>query len=151
MFKTWKICFFCCFCEAVRYGRKSLYDVSKIFLSYCQPARNEQRPGYVSSSLPRWPGRALCLGKEPEWHSKTGVRWAALDVPRTGKTGFTLLPPEQTGIRFTNTLTEWQSASNRVLLNGSGVAVGDYDNDGLPDIYFCGLDTPNVLYKNLGD
>src|SRR5207244_11476272 len=33
----------------------------------------------------------------------------------------------------------------------AGVAVGDFDNDGLPDIYFCGLDTPNVLYKNLGN
>src|SRR5205823_5573138 len=40
--------------------------------------------------------------------------------------------------------------SNRVLFNGSGVALGDYDNDGLPDIYFCSLNGNNALYKNLG-
>jgi len=81
-------------------------------------------------------GQGHGVGKEREWHSENGVRWADLDVPRTGKIGFTLLSPEQTGIRFTNTLDEWQGAANRVLLNGAGVAVGDYDNDGLPDIYF---------------
>ena len=42
-------------------------------------------------------------------------------------------------------------AANRVLANGSGVAVGDFDNDGLPDIYLCGLESPNALYKNLGN
>src|SRR5260370_30303102 len=38
-----------------------------------------------------------------------------------------------------------------MLLNGSGVAAGDVDGDGLCDLYFCGLDGPNVLYRNLGN
>src|SRR5262249_39834551 len=32
-----------------------------------------------------------------------------------------------------------------------GVAVGDFDNDGLPDMFLCGLNTPNALFKNLGN
>ena len=87
---------------------------------------------------------------EPVWHAVAGGRWAELDVPTAGKTGFTLLSPDTTGVSFTNTIAEWQSASNRVLLNGSGVAVGDFDNDGWPDIYFCSLNGHNTLYRNLG-
>ena len=33
---------------------------------------------------------------------------------------------------------------------GMGVAVGDYDNDGLPDIYVTGYGG-NALYRNLGN
>ena len=72
-------------------------------------------------------------------------------MPREGKTGFSLLGPEETGINFTNTLDEpTLEANSRVLSNGSGVAVGDFDGDGLPDIYFCSLNGRNALYKNLG-
>ena len=84
------------------------------------------------------------------WHAEKGFRWAELPAPREGKAGFTLLPPEQTGIHFTNELDEHAIAANRVLANGSGVAVGDFDGDGLPDIYFCSLTGHNQLYKNLG-
>src|SRR5207253_7310556 len=80
---------------------------------------------------------------ETRWHEEKGFRWADLKVPPEGKTGFTLLPPERTGIAFTNILEERAGEANRVLFNGSGVAVGDYDNDGLPDIYFCSLNGGN--------
>src|SRR5690349_4531471 len=85
-----------------------------------------------------------------EWHSENGYRWTELDVSKQGKTGFTLLPGSATGIAFTNTLDEETGAANRVLYNGSGLAVGDFDNDGLPDIFFCNLNGKNALYKNLG-
>jgi hypothetical protein len=88
--------------------------------------------------------------QEVVWRAEAGARSAPLVVPTTGKTGFTLLPAGQTGVGFTNTLTEWEGASNRVLLNGSGVAAGDFDRDGWPDIYFCSLNGRNTLYKNLG-
>jgi hypothetical protein len=65
--------------------------------------------------------------------------------------GFTRLPSELTGIRFTNQLAEFRSLTNRNLLSGSGVALGDVDGDGRCDIYFCGLDNSNVLYRNLGN
>ena len=97
-----------------------------------------------------WEARLLG-GKEPEWHGEKAFKWAELDVPKEGKNGFTLLTPEQTGITFTNSLDEKAGAANRVLYNGSGVAAGDYDNDGLPDVYFCSLNGRNALYKNLGN
>ena len=93
-----------------------------------------------------WSARA----QDFAWRVEPGARSTALVVPAKGKTGFTLLSPAQTDIRFTNTLSEWEGASNRVLLNGSGVAAGDFDNDGWPDLYFCSLNGRNTLYKNLG-
>src|SRR6266404_4901433 len=63
----------------------------------------------------------------PQWHEESGFRWADLQVPAAGKTGFTLLSPKETGINFTNSLDEHTGEANRVLFNGSGVAVGDFD------------------------
>jgi hypothetical protein len=87
----------------------------------------------------------------PAWQPGQGCRWAAVSVPASGKTGFTLLPPEMTGVAFTNHLADETSAQNRVLENGSGVALGDVDGDGWCDIYFCRLEGDNVLYRNLGN
>ena len=70
--------------------------------------------------------------------------------PSRSKVGFTRLTEAETGIGFTNVLGEWEGATNRVLYNGSGVAFGDFNGDGRPDLYFCGLSTPNVLFENLG-
>jgi hypothetical protein len=86
-----------------------------------------------------------------EWHSESGHRWAELPVSQVGRPGFTLLAPGQTGIAFKNLLDERASAANRVLLNGYGVAAGDFNNDGRVDLFFCGLNLSNVLCQNLGD
>jgi hypothetical protein len=86
-----------------------------------------------------------------DWQEAGGYRVAALPVPVSGKTGFRLLPPEVTGIRFANTLPETRAMTNVNLMNGSGVALGDYDSDGLCDIYLCNLTGTNALYKNLGN
>ena len=67
---------------------------------------------------------------------------------------FTLLPPEKTQVNFTNTLTESMYANvlmYQYFYNGGGVAVGDVNNDSLPDIYFTGNMTPNRLYLNKGN
>src|SRR5439155_7610308 len=42
-------------------------------------------------------------------------------------------------------------AENQNRLGGSGIAAGDIDGDGLCDLYFCRLEGPNVLYRNLGN
>jgi hypothetical protein len=65
--------------------------------------------------------------------------------------GFERLAASQTGIVFTNLLADIRSITNRNFLSGSGVAAGDVDGDGRVDLYFCGLDNNNVLYRNLGN
>jgi hypothetical protein len=86
-----------------------------------------------------------------EWTEGQGYRSAVLQVPKNGRTGFTLLSPSQTGIQFTNHLTEARANQNRILENGSGVALGDVDSDGWCDVYLCRIDGPNVLYRNRGN
>lgn len=89
--------------------------------------------------------------EDRHWNQEQGFRWAALSLPPSGHTGFSRLPGAVTGILFTNRLAEFRSITNRVLLSGSGVAAGDVDGDGLCDLYFCGLDGNNALYRNLGN
>ncbi|PYI79925.1 MAG: hypothetical protein DME26_22605 [Verrucomicrobia bacterium] len=85
------------------------------------------------------------------WQTGAGCRFAALPVPTSGKPGFTLLPPNDTGITFSNRLSDGAVATNRLYEIGSGVALGDVDGDGWVDIYFCRLEGDNVLYRNLGN
>ena len=87
----------------------------------------------------------------PSARSAEGSGSVELKLPPAGSTGFTLLPPSATGLTFTNVLDPEAGADNRVLNNGSGVAAGDFDNDGLVDLFFCSLDRRNRLFKNLGD
>jgi hypothetical protein len=84
------------------------------------------------------------------WEAGPGFRSAPLPVPKQGKTGFTLLPPSDTGIVFKNYLPEQRHLTNHILLNGAGVAAGDVDGDGWCDLYFCRSDGSNALYRNLG-
>src|SRR6266404_6437117 len=92
---------------------------------------------------------AICA-TNPQWHQQNGFRWAELNVPNSGKTSFKMLAPEETGVNFTNILDLRSGEANLVLFNGSGLAIVDFDNDGLPDIYFCSLNGHNALYQNLG-
>ena len=65
----------------------------------------------------------------------------------------TSLPSVETGVVFTNTVVENQSQNYYMyeyMYNGGGVAVGDIDNDGLPDLYFTGNLVPDRLYLNKG-
>ncbi len=87
---------------------------------------------------------------ELQWQAGQGCRFAQVPVPAGGRSGFALMPGEITGIRFTNSLPDSRAMLNQNLLNGSGVALGDYDGDGLCDIYLCDLGGTNALYRNLG-
>src|SRR6266511_1800507 len=66
---------------------------------------------------------------------------------------FTLLSPAQTGVTFANTITTNDSFNIQkdvYIYNGAGVAAGDIDNDGLPDLFFSGNMVSSRLYRNKG-
>jgi enediyne biosynthesis protein E4 len=66
---------------------------------------------------------------------------------------FKLLSPDQTGVAFANTITTTDSLNVQTdvyVYNGAGVAIGDIDNDGLPDIFFAGNMVSSRLYLNKG-
>ncbi|RDC63631.1 hypothetical protein AHMF7616_02236 [Adhaeribacter pallidiroseus] len=76
-----------------------------------------------------------------------------LIAPR-GLAQFTLLPAQQTGVGFVNKLTESETANvlaYEYFYNGGGAAVGDLNNDGLPDLFFTGNMVPDRLYINQGN
>src|SRR5437773_6538418 len=67
---------------------------------------------------------------------------------------FKLLSPRHTGVTFANTITTNDSVNvqNDVYIyNGAGVAVGDVNNDGLPDVFLTGNMVSSRLYLNKGD
>src|SRR5438132_1655460 len=66
---------------------------------------------------------------------------------------FKLLSPNETGVKFANTITTSDSLNVQTdvyIYNGAGVAVGDINNDGLPDIFFAGNMVSSRLYLNKG-
>ncbi|PYP49790.1 MAG: hypothetical protein DMD45_13155, partial [Gemmatimonadetes bacterium] len=67
---------------------------------------------------------------------------------------FRLLGPAQTGVTFANTITTNDSLNVQTdvyVYNGAGVAIGDIDNDGLPDLFFSGNMVSSRLYLNKGN
>lgn len=66
---------------------------------------------------------------------------------------FTQMDKDQTHIDFNNEITESDSVNifiNEYMYNGSGVGIGDFNNDGLPDIFFCGSMVSSKLFINKG-
>ena len=98
-------------------------------------------------------GLCVCLaGAEAiRWENRAGCRIASVTPVQPGKTGFTLLSGDQTGVRFTNILSADSASKNHNLMQGAGVAAGDYDGDGQCDLYFCNVEGRNTLYRNLGN
>ncbi len=79
-------------------------------------------------------------------------------APRSGPRGhtmFTELPPEQTGIVTTNNYADprmWGERNREFEVGsiGTGVAIGDYDGDGRPDIFVVSKTESCRLFRNLG-
>jgi len=86
-------------------------------------------------------GAVLLLGNTCQTGPKQAPLFASLDAGRTGLT-------------FANTITESDSVnvlSYYYCYNGGGVAVGDFNNDGQPDLFFGGNMVSSRLYLNTGN
>lgn len=67
---------------------------------------------------------------------------------------FEKISSSRSGVKFNNLIVENDSINPLDMLNiynGGGVGIGDFNNDGLQDIYFVGNAVPNRLYVNKGD
>ncbi len=84
------------------------------------------------------------------WHEEAGYRWRELGGAGRQSDGFTRLDGATTGISFANRVSDSAAYRNRHLMHGSGVAIGDVNGDGRPDVYLCRIDGPNALYLNDG-
>ena len=68
--------------------------------------------------------------------------------------GLELMSSTHTGINFNNSITESETVNHiyyNQIYSGSGVAIGDLNNDSYPDIYFGGNQVGDKLYVNKGD
>ncbi len=98
---------------------------------------------YQSIICKKFPALILVLSISPV------SLWAQHNQPL-----FTLLKSETTGITFANTLVDTKEHNILIYSNyygGAGVGVGDFDNDGLQDIFFAGNLVDDRLYRNLGN
>src|SRR5450432_1274005 len=67
---------------------------------------------------------------------------------------FQLLPADETGIHFKNRVEDskdFNIFTYRNFYNGAGVAIGDVNHDGRPDIFFTSNQHENQLYLNQGN
>jgi hypothetical protein len=67
---------------------------------------------------------------------------------------FELLDPQKTGVDFVNKVEDGEKfniLTYRNFYNGGGLAIGDINNDSLPDIYFTSNQNKNKLYLNKGN
>ncbi|WP_430428009.1 VCBS repeat-containing protein [Maribacter litoralis] len=67
---------------------------------------------------------------------------------------FTLLPSNETGVDFNNIIKDDKDKNIFAYANfygGAGVGIGDFNNDGLQDIFFAGNMVPDKLYLNKGN
>ena len=82
----------------------------------------------------------------------TGDQNSTIDQNSIGL--FEKLSAEQSGIEFSNNISENDSInyfSYLYIYMGGGVAMGDFNNDGLQDIYLTGNMVENKLYLNKGN
>ena len=73
---------------------------------------------------------------------------------RQSSTVFEMVSFSESGINFNNVVIENDSINPldmEYLYNGGGVAIGDFNNDNRPDIYFTASQVENRLYLNKGD
>ena len=79
--------------------------------------------------------------------------FSACSSPKT-PSAFEVLDAKQTGLNFANKLTPTNNFNvfhYMYFYNGAGVAAGDFNNDGLIDLFFASNQGQNKLYLNTGN
>ncbi len=85
-----------------------------------------------------------------DWVNGNGHRHTVVLPTGRDRAGFVTVDRATSGLDFTNRLSLEAAARNPILENGSGVALGDVDGDGWCDVYLCGLEGANALFRNRG-
>ncbi len=96
------------------------------------------------------PCLALLCCALPLVGAKRIVQVAPLPVPQTGKTGYQSLSATEAGLVPKGAYNAPKQVGIRETGN-SGLAAGDVNGDGLPDLFVCGMETANGLYLNQGN
>ena len=76
------------------------------------------------------------------------------EITKTEEKRFTLLNSSKTNVDFINTIKDDKEKSIFLYANyygGAGVGVGDFNNDGLQDLFFAGNTVPDKLFINKGN
>lgn len=82
------------------------------------------------------------------------VFFSSCSNDKTSNTLFTKVESAQSGIKFRNDISfsqEFNIYTYRNFYNGGGVGLGDFNNDGLLDVYLTANQLPNRLYINKGE
>ncbi len=82
------------------------------------------------------------------------IMWISCGEKKDGPIAFSVLHSDKTGLRFANTLTSTDSFNlfkYMYFYNGAGVGAGDFNNDGLTDIFFASNQAQNSLFLNQGN
>ena len=80
-----------------------------------------------------------------------GSRFQQVLVGDVASVGFELLDPRASGLGFTNRVPDSRYLTHQIPLNGSGVALGDVDGDGRPDVFLAAYSGGSALFHNRGD
>lgn len=79
---------------------------------------------------------------------------AAMSSCTTEEKRFSIREASDTGLDFSNTIVTndtFNALTYEYIYNGGGVGVGDFNNDGLQDLFFAGNQVSSKLYLNKGD
>lgn len=84
------------------------------------------------------------------------IQYLSCDGPKDDVTLFVAIDSKHSGIEFNNKIQPYESDTLNaleydVLFNGGGVGIGDFNGDGLQDIFFAGNLVSSKLYLNKGN